>query len=207
MTNITIIGTGNMGKAIAAVAVKGGAAVQLLGRDAAKAHEAAEAVGATAGVIGDAIVGDIVVLAVPHVALADLVLEHSDQFAGKVLVDITNPVDFATFDRLTVPVGSSAAAELATAVPSAKVVKAFNTNLATTLATGVVGVADTTVLVAGDDVDAKDALIGVIAAGGIDAIDVGAIARARELESVGFLQLTLAVGGKISWAGGVSVAQ
>jgi predicted dinucleotide-binding enzyme len=127
------------------------------------------------------------------------------QLAGKVVVDITNPLNFATFDSLTVPADSSAAAEIAAALPQSRVLKAFNTNFAATLAAGTVGALPTTVLIVGDDADAKALLVGVVTAGGLHAIDAGALSRARELEAVGFLQLTLAVGEKISWTGGFGV--
>jgi predicted dinucleotide-binding enzyme len=45
----------------------------------------------------------------------------------------------------------------------------------------------------------------VITAGGLHAVDAGALRRARELEAIGFLQLTLAVGEKVSWTGGFGV--
>jgi predicted dinucleotide-binding enzyme len=87
------------------------------------------------------------------------------------------------------------------------VLKAFNTNFAATLHTGTVGDATTTVIVAGDDADAKAALIGAIAGSGISAIDGGSLGRARELEALGFLQLTLAAGEKTSWTSGFALAK
>ena len=63
----------------------------------------------------------------------------------------------------------------------------------------------TTVLIAGDDADAKSQLAGVITSGGLKAIDAGSLSRARELEALGFLQITLAAGEKISWTGGFGV--
>jgi predicted dinucleotide-binding enzyme len=126
--------------------------------------------------------------------------------AGKVVVDITNPLDFTTFDSLTVPADSSAAAEIATALPRSRVLKAFNTTFAGTLVSGVVGPLPTTVLIAGDDADAKALLAGIVTAGGLRAVDAGSLRRARELEAIGFLQLTLAAGEKISWNGGFGLA-
>lgn len=98
-------------------------------------------------------------------------------------------------------------AVIAEKVPGARVVKAFNTNFAATLASGSVGEATTTVLVAGDDQAAKDAVIGFVRAGGLNAQDAGSLKRARELESMGFLQLTLAAGDKIGWDAGFAVAK
>lgn len=186
MSTVSVIGKGNMGPVIAAIAEKGGHTVESFdSKDADKP-----------------VTGDLVVLAVPYPALAQVVDERGDQFAGKVVVDITNPLNFETFDSLTVPADSSAAAELAEKLPDSKVVKAFNTNFAATLASGTVGDSPTTVLIAGDDTDAKSLVAEIVTAGGLQAIDAGSLRRARELESLGFLQVTLAAGEKISWTGG-----
>jgi predicted dinucleotide-binding enzyme len=189
MAKISIIGTGNMGQAIAGIAAKGGHEVELLNTS----HAA------------QAVTGDIVVLAVPYPSVAAVLSERADQLAGKVVVDITNPLDFATFDGLTVPADSSAAAEIAAALPTARVVKAFNTNFGGTLASGSIGSQTTTVLVAGDDADAKALLGGIVAAAGLKTLDAGSLKRARELEALAFLQITLAAGEKISWTGGFAV--
>ena len=122
-----------------------------------------------------------------------------------MVVDITNPLNFETFDSLTVPADGSAAEEIAAALPQSRVLKAFNTTFAGTLAAGTVGPLPTTVLIAGDDADAKSALAGVVTSGGLKAVDAGSLKRARELESLGFLQLTLAAGEKVSWTGGFGV--
>ena len=186
MAHVTIIGTGNMGQAIASVVTKGGSTVELFDQSDADKQ----------------ISGEIVVLAVPYPAVTDVVAKRGDQLAGKVVVDITNPLDFETFDSLVVPADGSAAHEIAAALPHSRVLKAFNTTFAGTLTSGTVGGLPTTVLIAGDDADAKSLLAGVVTAGGLRAVDAGSLKRARELEALGFLQLTLAVNEKISWTGG-----
>jgi len=190
MAHVTILGTGNMGKAIAGVITAGGHTVDLIGvADTDKS-----------------VTGDIVVLAVPFPAIPDVLAARGASFAGRVVVDITNPLDFQTFDSLTVPADSSATAEIASALPDSRVLKAFNTTFAATLASGAVGSLQTTVLIAGDDADAKAQLVEVITAGGLQAIDAGSLRRARELEAIGFMQITLAAAEKVSWAGGFGVA-
>lgn len=189
MAHLSIFGTGNMGQAIAAVAGKGGHSVQLLG----------------SADVDTPVTGDVVVLAVPYPAVGDVIAQRGDQLAGKIVVDITNPLNFATFDSLVVPADSSAAAEIAAALPSSQVLKAFNTTFAATLTAGTVGPLPTTVLIAGDDPDAKSTLAGIVTSGGLNAVDAGTLNRARELEAVGFLQLTLAVTEKVSWTGGFGV--
>ena len=190
MTHLSIIGTGNMGQAIAGVAAKGGHPVQLLGSSDTDTE----------------VTGEVVVLAVPYPAVADVIAQRGESLAGKIVVDITNPLNFETFDSLTVPADSSATAEIAAALPTSRVLKAFNTTFASTLSAGSVGPLTTTVLIAGDDADAKSTLAGVITSGGLNAIDAGPLERARELESIGFLQITLAASEKIAWTGGFGVA-
>lgn len=190
MAHLSILGTGNMGQAIASVAGKGGHTVQLLGTDD----------------IDSPVTGEIVVLAVPYPAIADIIDQRGESLAGKIVVDITNPLNFETFDALVVPADSSAAAEIAAALPQSRVLKAFNTTFAATLSAGAVGPLTTTVLIAGDDADAKATLAAVFTSGGLEAIDAGSLKRARELEAVGFLQLTLAVNEKVSWTGGFGIA-
>ena len=76
---------------------------------------------------------------------------------------------------------------------------------AATVASGQAGGVPTTVLIAGDDADAKALLAGIVSAGGLKAVDAGSLKRARELEALGLLELTLAVGEKLSWTGGLTV--
>lgn len=192
MTTYTIFGRGNMGTAIAGVLTKGGATVEHIG-----------SADSDTAIIN----GDVVILAVPYPAVESIIASHKDALAGKTVIDITNPLNFETFDSLVVPVGSSATAEIQAQLPTSRVLKAFNTNFAATLATGKVGDITTTVLVAGDDEDAKNALITDVNAGGLDALDAGSLKRAHELEAVGFLQLTLAGSEKIGWTGGFGLVK
>lgn len=190
MTRFTVIGTGNMGKAIGGLLAEGGSTIDYITKDQ----------------VGLAPVdGEVVVLAVPYPAVADILQAYGDGLSGKVIVDITNPLNFETFDSLVVPVGSSSAAQIQDQLPNSRVLKAFNTTFAATLVGKELGGRQTTVLIAGDDADAKQVLASAVEAGGVAAIDAGSLARAHELEAMGFLQLTLAVAGKVSWTGGFAV--
>ncbi|GGQ65227.1 NADPH-dependent F420 reductase [Streptomyces asoensis] len=190
MADVSIVGKGNMGQAISGVLTKGGSAVELLGSEDADKP----------------LSGEIVILAVPFPAVDQVLGQRSGQFDGKIVVDISNPLDFETFDRLTVPADSSATAQIAGKLPNARVIKAFNTNFAATLTSGSVGTLETTVLIAGDDTDAKSTLADLVTAGGLKAIDAGSLKRARELEAIGFLQITLAAAEKTPWTGGFGIA-
>src|SRR5690554_5262276 len=205
MSKVTIIGTGNIGTAVATLAQRAGAEVQVLARDEAKSAALAQQVGGTSGTVGDDVQGDIVVLAVPYGALAELAAAYGTRLDGKVVVDVTNPLDFTTFDSLTVPADSSATAELQAALPGARVVKAFNTTFAGALASGQTGGVPTTVLVAGDDDAARGQVVDLVTGAGLAALSAGAVKRARELEAVAFLQMTLAAQEAISWNGGLAL--
>jgi predicted dinucleotide-binding enzyme len=191
MTNVTIFGSGNMGAAIDSVLSAGGASVDHI----------------TSSDYWKSVTGELVILAVYYPALAEVIDRYADDLAGKIVVDITNPVDTETMDGLAVPAGSSSAEELAAKLPSSRVLKAFNTNFAATLADKSVGPNKTTILVAGDDEAAKTTLMDALVAGGVDAVDVGSLKRARELESLGFLQISLAATDKIGWTGGFALVE
>jgi predicted dinucleotide-binding enzyme len=188
MSNITIIGTGNMGTAIARILTDGGATVESISHSDEPTSFA----------------GDIVILAVPYTALPEITEKYRSQLAGKTVVDITNTVDFATFTPVEFDAGSGAA-DLAAKLPESTVLKAFNTNLAPTLASKTVGDRTTTVIIAGDDADAKAQLTAALTAGGVNAVDAGPLARARELEAVGYLQMGLVINGQMNWTDALGI--
>jgi 8-hydroxy-5-deazaflavin:NADPH oxidoreductase len=193
MSSITILGAGNMARGIGARAVAGGNDVQILARDAAKASALADELGAqaTSGTLGDPISGDIVVLAMYYDVAKNVAAQHADALAGKTVVDISNPIDTATFAGLVVPADSSAAQQIAQILPRANVVKAFNTTFAGTLVAGEVDGRPLDVLIAGDDEAAKQAVVEFVTSTGQRPLDVGELAKARWLEGIGFLHIGL----------------
>ena len=191
---VTIIGTGNMGRGIGTRVLAGGHELTLLDREPGKGEELARELGGSAagGIVGDPIAGDVVVLAVPYKAAGPVVQQYGEELAGKVVVDITNPVDRQTFDGLVTPPDSSAAEEIANSAPEgARVVKAFNTTFAGTLVEGQVAGQPLDVPIAGDDDEAKETVAQLARDGGLVAIDAGPLRRARQLEGLGFLGMTL----------------
>ncbi len=109
----------------------------LLGTEADKAGQLASELSGDlhADAVGDALVGDVVVLAIPHTAIDDVLGAYGQQLNGKVIVDITNPVDFSSFTPLDME-ARSALAEISEKSRGARVVKAFNTTVAGTLVEG-----------------------------------------------------------------------
>lgn len=204
MTSISIIGSGKMGAAIAEVADRAGASIQIVKRSATSPSAARP--GFEYGVLGDALTGDLVVLAVPSVAYPSILEHYRDQLSERTVIDISNPIDFSTYDELSSPADSSTAAELAKLLPEgSSVVKAFNVNLGDTLTSGTNGTTPTTVLFAGDYADAKVSVAALIEAAGMRAVDVGPLTRARELEAMGFLQIIMAALGKTSYESGFTL--
>jgi 8-hydroxy-5-deazaflavin:NADPH oxidoreductase len=193
MGTISIIGSGGMAAAIGGLAAKAGHTVEVISRDAAKARALAEQVGAgaTAGTFGAAPAGDIIILAVPYAAVLDVVKQYGDELAGKLLVDITNPVapDLKSF---VTPVDSFGAQEVANAAPAeAIVVKAFNTQFSHVLAAGPVEGHPVDVFLAGDDAQAKARVTAFIESLGLRPMDVGPLPMARTLEHFALLSLGL----------------
>ena len=188
--DVTIIGTGNMARGIGSRVIAGGHGLTVVGKDAQRAEAVVSDIGGGTATTGDPIEGDVVVLAVYYPDARSIVEQHGDQLAGKVVVDITNPVN-ETFDDLVVPPTSSATAELAALAPDARFVKAFNTTFATTLREGEVSGQKLDVLIAGDDEQAKDSVADVARDGGLNPIDAGPQKRARELEALGLLHMGL----------------
>jgi predicted dinucleotide-binding enzyme len=192
--NVTIIGTGNMARAIGSRLVAGGHDVTVLGKDTADAEAAIEDIGADGsakpGRSGDPIADDVVVLAVYYPDAKGAVERYGEALSGKVVIDITNPVN-DSFDGLVTPPDGSAAQELAASAPGARVVKAFNTTFAGTLRQGEVSGQPLDVFLAGDDEDARATVSRLVEDAGLRPIDAGPLRRARELEAAGLLHMSI----------------
>ena len=193
MSTISIIGSGAMAAAIGGLAARAGHTVEVMSRDSAKARALAEQFGAdaTAGTFGTTPAGDIVILAVPYSAVLDVVKQYGEGLAGKLLVDITNPVasDHMSF---ATPEDSFGAQEIAKAAPAdADVVKAFNTQFSRVLAAGPTEGHTLDVFIAGDDAEAKARVSAFVESLGLRPMDTGPLPMARTLEHVCLLSLGL----------------
>jgi len=190
MSSISIIGAGNMAKAIGTLTLKGGNTVEVIGRDAGKAAALARSLGngATVGTWGNAPTGDIVILAVLFAGAVPVVKAYGEALSGKTIVDITNPFN-ADASGLAIPHDTSVAQLVAEAAPaSAHVVKAFNTLFSHLLAAG----EPVDVFLAGDDPQAKASLSAFITSLGLRPRDVGGLGMAHWLEGAGLLEMGLA---------------
>jgi predicted dinucleotide-binding enzyme len=182
-----------MARGLAARLTAGGHGIEIVGHSTQQGEQFASLLagtGATSTTL-DAAQGDIVILALWYSAARDLVADQADRLAGRILVDITNPVDTATFDGLVTPAGSSAAEQLAALAPGASVVKAFNTTFAGTLIDGQVNGQPLDVFLASDADHAKAQVMDLVNSSGLRALDAGPLRRARELEALGFLHMAI----------------
>ena len=190
MSSISIIGTGNMARAIGALAVAGGNTVEVIGRDRSKAADLATTLGGitTTGEFGAAPAGDIVIVALRYADVLPVITQYGNALADKVIVDISNPFN-ADADGLALPADTSIAQEVAKAAPAgARVVKAFNTVFGHVLEKG----RTLDVFMAGDDAQAKARVSEFIASLGLRPLDVGGLTMAHWLEGTGLVLMGLA---------------
>ena len=211
--NVTIIGAGKMGRGIGTRLVTGGHSVTFVDANPETAEKTATEVKASAkkgskvssASLGEAELGDVVVLAVWYGTNIELAKQLGTKLAGKVVVDIANPVN-ATFDGLATAPDLSSAEDVAKAIASgAKVVKAFNTTYAGTLLTGQVAGQPLDVFIAGDDAEAKNKVAELVKDGGMRPIDTGPLSRARQIEGMQFLHIVTQGTLGTNWASTIKI--
>ena len=174
--DISIIGDGNVGSALARGLEKAGHHVATCGHDREREKQLADA-------------GEIIILAVPFDAVDEVTSTIGHSADGKTVVDVTNAV---TPDmKLAVGFTTSGAEELQKKLPDAKVVKAFNTDFANTMDSGHAKGEQLSAFVAGDDKEAKMTVLELAEDIGFDAIDAGPLQNARLLEPLAMLNIQL----------------
>ncbi len=177
---IAMIGDGNVGSALAEGLRRAGHEVRFGTTDPKQPVREAAAW------------GEVVVLAVPWGAVADVLKEAGDALDGKVVIDVSNPV--APGLELAVSGATSAGEEVQKLAPRAKVVKAFNYAFARHLSTGRIDGQPLTAFVAGDDAAAKQVVMQLAQDIGFEPTDAGPLKSARYLESMAMLDIFMAYG-------------
>jgi len=188
--NIAIIGTGNMGTGLARLFAASGHQVVIGARQPEKAAALAAGIGpeVQAGGVAAAVkLADIIVLALPFGAAAEA-LKGTGDLAGKIVVDISNPLK-PDFSGLTIGHTTSAAEEIQKLVGKAVVVKAFNTVFAQLLPRGARSAHALQVFVAADDAAAKAKVTQLAASAGFEPVDAGPLGNARYLEPIGMMNI------------------
>lgn len=187
---VAIIGAGNMAAGLASVWAKAGHQISIGARDIAKAAALADKVGHGAvggGIFAAALLAEVVVLAVPYGAVADAIQQAGD-LAGKVVVDITNPIS-PDYKELVIGHTTSAAQEIQKLTPHADVVKAFNTIFAQLLAPESRLDKTLQVFLAGDEPAAKAKVSALTKSAGFDPVDAGPLSNSRYLEPIGEMNI------------------
>lgn len=196
---IAIIGTGNVGGALAVRLGNAGYAVRLGVREGKAIDELVARVGPGASAAtpaAAAAAADVVIMAVPGKALLEAATTLGD-LRGKVVVDATNPVAWREGPVWAPPAEGSNAAALAAALPGARVVKAWNTFGAEFHADPALPAGPVDVQIAGDDAQARQTVADIAARAGFTPVDVGPLRNAALLESLAVLWIHLAtVGGR-----------
>ena len=202
-----------MGRGIGTRLVAGGHPVTFVDANPETAEKTAAEVKASAqkdaqvftASLGQAELGDVVVLAVWYGTNIEIAKQLGTRLAGKVVVDIANPLN-STFDGLTTAPDSSSAEDVAKAIASgAKVVKAFNTTYAGTLVAGQVAGQPLDVFIAGDDEGAKNKVAELVKDGGMRPIDAGPLSRARQIEAMQFLHIVTQGTLGTNWASTIKI--
>lgn len=195
--DISIIGSGNMARGIGTRLISGGHHVIFYSRDVGESMNLARELNNQSGLsvegkpYSDPIVGEVAILAVPFGAVHNVVNDHYEHLANKIIVDITNPINLDTF-TLIPPVGLSGAEQIASLLPpQTPLIKAFNTTFASTLLQGSVNNMPLDVFVAGEETDAKSSVMKLISDGGLRPLDVGALSQSRALEEMQLLHIKL----------------
>ncbi len=192
--NIAIIGTGNVGTGLAVAlsathhGVVLGARTAQGGKEAAARLEREHRIRVQGADVPTAVgLADVVFLAVPFEAAGSLA--DAADFAGKIVVDVTNPLT-EDYSGLSIGHTTSAAEEIARLVPGAAVVKAFNTVFAQVYTTGLdFGGRRIPVYVAADDADAKASVSRLATEAGFDPVDAGPLTNARLLEPLAAMNI------------------
>lgn len=197
---VLVIGAGNMGSGFVKQLAAAGHQVTVTARDVAKAQAVAQPFGAKAvPATGAADAVDAIVVATPYEQAADALRSVGD-LGGKVVIDITNPLTPDSMG-LTIGHGTSAAEEIAKAVPGAEVVKGFNTVFAQVLAEGAdLGGQKVTVFLASDSERAKQTARALAESMGFQAMDAGGLRNARYLEPVAGLNIFFGYGAGLGTA-------
>jgi predicted dinucleotide-binding enzyme len=194
--NITILGAGNMGAALTKQLSLSGHSVRVVSRDTNKARDLASRYrGVVTAAAADGIADSDAVIVATGYEDAVSALHSLGSLAGTVVVDVTNPLT-KDFSGLSVGHDTSAAEEIAKAVPGADVVKAFNTLFAQVLDDGPSFPNSQTApaFFASDSERAKDVARKLIESIGFKAIDAGGLKNARYLEPLAGLNIYFGYG-------------
>jgi predicted dinucleotide-binding enzyme len=192
-SRVGVLGSGEVGRRLAMGFCSRGHDVMIGSRDPGKPELrdwlSGDGKGVQAGTFAQtAAHGELLALAVLGDAAEQAIADAGpDNFGGKVVIDAMNPLDFSAGfpPKLSVTGEDSLGERVQRALPDAKVVKAFNTIGNASFVDPAFSEGKPTMLIAGDDTDAKRTVGDVLADFGWPApVDIGGIEASRELEAI-----------------------
>jgi 8-hydroxy-5-deazaflavin:NADPH oxidoreductase len=191
--NVGIIGHGNVGSKLAALLA---AAKHTVVVGTRKVQRGATSQGTQFGSVSQAIASaEVIIIAIPYAACAEALRFHQHQFAGKVVIDATNPL-LEDWSPLLLGEENSAGEEIARLLPEAQIVKAFNTVFADIMLPERLRrlAVPATAFIAGDHAAANDEVVKLASSIGFSPIITGPLKNARYLEAMAHLNIAIAVG-------------
>ena len=144
---------------------------------------------------------DIIILAVPYAAEKEVVAKIKEVANQKIVISIANPLN-ETYDGLVTAPGTSAAEELQKLLPNSKVIKAFNTTFAADFASPVIANEQTDAFIAGNDEDALETVVELVATAGFNPVVAGDLSVSQTLESMQLLLIRLGMRYNYNWLAG-----
>lgn len=201
--NIAIIGAGNVGSALAMSFTRAGHSVVISSRKPGDALRVASQTGARAAASNAEAANDadIVVLAIPFSSAEAVASDIRRQVRGKPVVDVSNRMTFGE-DGPAIDDGPSNAERLASFLPDAHIVKAFNTLFSSNQTDPTVDGVRLDGFIATDDAAARGVVAELLDSIGLKPIDAGPLSRAQQLEQLAFLNIALNATNGWSWQSG-----
>ncbi len=208
---IAIVGaSGNMGAAIAKALAKGNDRLLLISKEIEKVEALKVSITneyPLADIDGMACAmhasweADIIILAVPYEAQADVAAKIREVACQKIVISVANPLN-TTYDALVTNPNTSAAEELQALLPHSKVVKAFNTSYAANFAQTVIDGKQADAFIAGDNEAALETAAELVKTTGFNPIIAGKLSVSRTLEAMQLLLIQLTMKYNYNWLAG-----
>ncbi|MHB8466930.1 MAG: NADPH-dependent F420 reductase [Acidimicrobiales bacterium] len=202
-------GTGPQGRGLAVRLARAGCRVVIGSRDAQKAQDAAAPLGGGvtgAGNADAATSAEVVFVAVPWDAHEPTLRSLAGELAGRIVVDLVNPITFDERGPVGLPVAAGSSAEQAQALlPASIVVSGFH-HVSAKLLLSAADEVDTDVMICGDDLAAKERILALARLiPGVRAVDAGPLRLARFLE--GMTSVLLSVNRQYKTTTGIRLTQ
>jgi predicted dinucleotide-binding enzyme len=190
---ISILGAGKIGMALATLWFRAGHSICLGSRNPTKLQSIVDELGLKVSVKSikeAAAASDILLLAVPHSAIESLIAEIKNEVSGKLIIDASNPFGFSPEGNVISTLGSNLTegTHMANLLPQSNVVRAFTHILDELLVSrGTKQAGLFAIAIAGDNPTAKSTVAGLVSDTGFVPVDIGTLAESAPLDPGGIL--------------------